>query len=100
MDFYLGNQSFRSRIIEIHSGPNATVDGFIGHLAPEDTIDDIRTIRKGNLNYGLQEINGISNHPTYSYTIDYLDAFGFSDRYAANIPTAQETRLCDLEEHA
>ena len=85
--FYAGNERFKDRIVELHTGAHCTKEGVIGTAEPKFTLADAQLIIDKGIKGGVYQVNGSSDPPMYSYSVDYVDAMCFSNQYKARIPT-------------
>ena len=94
--FYSQSNNFKDRIVELHTGAHCTELGVIGTSEPKFSLADAQLVIDAGIKGGVYQINGSSDPPTYSYSVDYIDAMCFSNRYKAKIPTVQKMELRDL----
>ena len=85
--FYAQNESFKERIVELHTGAHCTEQGVIGTTEPKFSLADAQLVIDAGIKGGVYQVNNSSDPPTYSYTVDYVDAMCYSNRYKARIPT-------------
>ena len=82
--------------MELHTGAHCTEKGVIGTTEPKFSLADAQLVVDAGIHAGVYQVNGTSDPPTYSYSVDYVDGFCFSNKYKAKIPTVQRMELRDL----
>ena len=97
--FLSTNPLFKSRTYHVHTGAHCK-DGAIGTVQPAFSLFDMQTLFDSNLSAGVMQINNVDMLPKYEWSVDYIDAMCFSNRYKAKIPTVQKMSLRDLTSEA
>ena len=63
----------------MHTGAHCTAKGVIGTTEPKFSLADVQLIVDSGINAGVYQVNGSSDPPTYSYSVDFIDAMCYSN---------------------
>ena len=72
--------------MELHTGAHCTEQGVIGTSEPKFSLADAQLVIDAGIKGGVYQVNGSSDPPTYSYSVDYIDGMCFSRITFADVP--------------